>query len=192
MRDNPMPQPALLHDESGEIFEPLQLGDVKLYPAPALSRIVLRARPQGLHLMAQTLGISPPDPLRASSFKDHHLLWQGPDEWLLLAPYDENEDIKARIADAMASHVHALVDVSHRHHAFLLTGKSVENLLSCHCMLDLSLQAFPVAMTTRTLFAKAELTLWRIDEHTFHIELWRSYAAYVIGLLREGADTLPD
>ena len=112
MRNNPIPHPALLHDDSGEILEPLQLGDVKLYPAPALSRFVLRARPQGLHLMAQTLGITPPDPLKASSFKDHHLLWQGPDEWLLLAPYDEKEEIKARIADAMTSHLHALVDVS--------------------------------------------------------------------------------
>ena len=192
MLNSPMPDPALLHDDAGQISEPLHLGDVKLYPAPAFSRFVLRARPHGLQQAAKIFGLTPPAPLKASTFKDRHLLWQGPDEWLLLAPYGDHEEIKSNIAEGLASHPHALVDVSHRNQAFLLSGQTVEILLASHCMLDLSLQAFPIGMTTRTLFAKAELTLWRIEDHIFHIELWRSYAPYVIGLLREGAETVPD
>ena len=53
------------------------------------------------------------------------------------------------------------------------------------CPLDLDLRAFPVGMCTRTVFAKADIVLWRTGQETFHFEAWRSFAAYVSGLLAE-------
>ena len=38
---------------------------------------------------------------------------------------------------------------------------------------------FPVGMCTRTLFAKAEIVLWRTGENVFQIEVWRSFADYL-------------
>jgi sarcosine oxidase subunit gamma len=49
--------------------------------------------------------------------------------------------------------------------------------------LDLGLSAFPIGMCTRTLFGKAEIVLWRTGEAQFHIEVWRSFAGYVWGVL---------
>jgi sarcosine oxidase subunit gamma len=40
-------------------------------------------------------------------------------------------------------------------------------------------------MCTRTVFAKADIVLWRTGEQTFHVEVWRSFAGYVTGLLVE-------
>jgi sarcosine oxidase subunit gamma len=40
-------------------------------------------------------------------------------------------------------------------------------------------------MCTRTLLAKADITLWRTGEDAFHVEVWRSFAGYVGGLLQE-------
>ena len=40
-------------------------------------------------------------------------------------------------------------------------------------------------MCTRTVFAKAPIVLWRTDEDTFHLEVWRSFARYVMQLLAE-------
>jgi sarcosine oxidase subunit gamma len=40
-------------------------------------------------------------------------------------------------------------------------------------------------MCTRTVFAKADIVLWRTQENAFHVEVWRSFAGYVTGLLRE-------
>jgi sarcosine oxidase subunit gamma len=40
-------------------------------------------------------------------------------------------------------------------------------------------------MCTRTIFGKAEIILWRIDEHHFWIETGRSFATYVWSLLAE-------
>jgi len=38
-------------------------------------------------------------------------------------------------------------------------------------------------MCTRTVLAKADIVLWRTGQTTFHLEAWRSFAAYVSGLL---------
>ena len=45
--------------------------------------------------------------------------------------------------------------------------------------------AFPVGMCTRTLFGKAEIVLWRTAPRPFRIEVWRSFAPYVLGCLDE-------
>jgi sarcosine oxidase, subunit gamma len=57
--------------------------------------------------------------------------------------------------------------------------------LSGACPLDLSLAQFPIGMCTRTVFAKADVLLWRTGADAFHLEVWRSFTAYVTGLLRE-------
>jgi sarcosine oxidase, subunit gamma len=49
----------------------------------------------------------------------------------------------------------------------------------------LDLGEFPVGMCTRTVLAKADIVLWRIRDDAFHLEVWRSFAGYVTGLLSE-------
>ena len=44
---------------------------------------------------------------------------------------------------------------------------------------------FPVGMCTRTLFGKAEIVLWRMRADAWRIEVWRSFAPYVLGCLEE-------
>jgi sarcosine oxidase subunit gamma len=43
-------------------------------------------------------------------------------------------------------------------------------------------------MCTRTLFEKAEIILWRVDEHTYHVEIERSFAPYVWNMLIEARE----
>lgn len=191
MRDTRLPDPILLDETTGQSVNTLSLGSVKLYAAPPMARYVLQARTQALHNAAAILGMTAPDTLRVSSHKDRHLLWQGPYEWLLLDLPAHSQEIETALADALSGHAFSMVDASHRNQGLLLTGKDVERLLATGCMLDLSLDQFPVGMTTRTLFAKTDLTLWRIDAHTFHIEIGRSFVPYLIGLLQEGAKALP-
>ena len=45
-------------------------------------------------------------------------------------------------------------------------------------------------MCTRTVFAKAEIVLWRPAEHVFRLEVWRSFSLYVVQLLHEVARDL--
>ena len=134
---------------------------------PPLARFVFRGNPA-------TLGL-PATPLRATRQGERVALWHGPDEWLLLQP-------EGQPAPQVAAG--ALVDVSHRQIAFALHGADAAARLNIGCPLDLSAAAFPVDMTTRTMFAKADITLWRTGPDRFHIEVARSFADYVTGMLR--------
>jgi sarcosine oxidase subunit gamma len=57
--------------------------------------------------------------------------------------------------------------------------------LSISTPLDLDLAEFPVGMCTRTVLAKADIVLWRTRPDVFHLEVWRSFAGYVTGILAE-------
>ena len=77
--------------------------------------------------------------------------------------------------------------MSHRNVGLTVTGALAADILSTGVMLDLDPAAFPVGMATRTLFVKAEIVLWRKGPQAFHIEVWRSFAPYLHGLMGEAA-----
>jgi sarcosine oxidase subunit gamma len=125
---------------------------------------------------------------RAVRRAERATLWLGPDEYLLLdlAAQDASATAAA-IEDALRDAPHALVDVSHRQLALEVSGPHAEVILRGACPLDLHISQFPVGMCTRTVLAKADITLWRTREDAFHLEVWRSFADYVGGLLHEMA-----
>jgi sarcosine oxidase subunit gamma len=92
---------------------------------------------------------------------------------------------------ALAGLRHSIVDVSHRQLGLELRGPHAAWLLNAGCPLDLELSAFPVGMCTRTVFLKTEITLWRTASEHFHIEIWRSFTDYFVGVLREVAREIP-
>ena len=123
----------------------------------------------------------------AAAQANRFALWLGPDEWLLIAPATEVAPLYARLSAALAAQPSSLVDVSHRNVGLIVEGTLVANVLNAGCPLDLDPLAFPVGMCTRTVFGKAEVVLWRTAPFMFHLEVWRSFAPYVIGLLSEAA-----
>jgi sarcosine oxidase subunit gamma len=113
-------------------------------------------------------------------------LWLGPDEYLLLGADEEAQLATAQALEhALGDLPHALVNVSHRQFALALGGPHAATILNAGCPLDLDLGEFPVGMCTRTVFAKADIVLWRTGEDAFHLEVWRSFNGYVTGLLSE-------
>jgi sarcosine oxidase subunit gamma len=119
-------------------------------------------------------------------------LWLGPDEYLLLDSAPAMGTLGSMGAAAMsgleralADAPHALVDISHRQFALEINGPHASAILNGACPLDLDLGEFPVGMCTRTVFAKADIVLWRTRADAFHVEVWRSFAGYVAGVLAE-------
>jgi sarcosine oxidase subunit gamma len=154
--------------------------------APAMARHVLRGRPEALLAAEGALGFAlPREACRSASLNDAHALWLGPDEWLLLsAPEAGLED---RLEAAMGAHPHSLVEVSDRQIGLVVGGPEAEAVLSVGCPLDLDQAAFPVGMCTRTVLSKAEIVLWRTGPETFHLEVWRSFGAYLRAFLTASA-----
>jgi len=119
-------------------------------------------------------------------------LWLGPDEWLLIADGADATDIVGVLESVLDGTAHSLVDVSHRQIGLIASGPAAARVLNAGCPLDLDPHAFPVGFATRTLFDKVEVVLWRRAETTFHVEVWRSFAPYLLGSLAEAARGAPE
>jgi sarcosine oxidase subunit gamma len=124
---------------------------------------------------------------RASVRGARATLWQGPDEYLLLdlAPAQAEAEAFEGLERALADLPHSLVDISHRQFGLRVKGPHAATILSGACPLDLDPREFPVDMCTRTVLAKADIVLWRVAGDVFHLEVWRSFAGYVTGVLNE-------
>ena len=150
--------------------------------SPAIS-FILRGDARVMSAAGAAMGLSLPlDACRATVGEAAAGLWLGPDETLLLLPRGAETSWQV-LGEALLGLPHSLVDVSHRQTALEISGADAEAMLAVGCPLDLHVSAFPVGMCARTVFAKCEIVLWRKGPALFHIEVWRSFRAYVVGLL---------
>ena len=164
---------------------------VELSLLPSRAKFVLRCRPGSVAAAVQAFGVAlPNEACRAAVSGSRAALWLGPDEWLLLAPPDDAAAIVRQFAGALAGAPHSFVDVSHRSAAIAIEGAQAATLINHGCALDLAHAAFPAGMCTRTVFEKAEIILWRVEEHTYHVEIERSFAPYVWRMLTEAREDL--
>lgn len=168
-------------------------GVANLQFAPSAARFILRGGDGARERAGAAFGVVPPAvPCRAAQVGGRAAIWLGPDEWLLIAEAEDAHAVGAQLAEALAQELHSLVDVSHRQVALDLGGRGAARLLSAGCPLDLHADAFTSGMAARTLFAKAEIVLWRQADDRFRLEVWRSFADYVVALLADAARGAPD
>jgi sarcosine oxidase, subunit gamma len=157
-----------------------------------VSRFVFRGDAQAQLASATVFGATLSEVTgRAATNNGRAALPLGPDEHLFIVPENEATTFPAELGAALSGLPHSLVDVSHRQTALELFGPHAEWFLAAGCPLPLDLEAFPVGACTRTVFAKAEIVLWRIAPDAFRIEVARSYCRYVVDLLGEVARELP-
>jgi sarcosine oxidase subunit gamma len=158
-----------------------------VHALPPARRFVLRGDGAARAAAERALGVPvPTQACRAGSDGARAALWLGPDEWLLLAPAGDAA-AEAALSQSLQGLAHSLVDVSHRQVSLRVSGARATLLLNAGCPLDLHESAFPVGMCTRTMLGKAEIVLWRTAAGEFHIEVWRSFAAYLTQYLAEAA-----
>lgn len=164
----------------------LKVTEGSLSILPDATKLIFRGRSLTVKSVGDAFGVVlPTEACRFASTNQRTAYWLGPDEWMLHAVGESPTTLAASLEKAVADHPHAIVDVSHRSDAFALSGSRCEYLLNHNCPLDLSIDAFPVRMCTRTVFAKAAILLSRPAPEIFHIDVWRSFAPYVWHLLDE-------
>jgi sarcosine oxidase subunit gamma len=164
-----------------------------LAEAPPAARFILRGAEAVRVACGMVFGAEPPSRLgSAGKSEGRSALWLGPDEWLLIADNADAAGIGGVLESVLEGTAHSLVDVSHRQIGLIASGPAAARVLNAGCPLDLDPHAFPVGLATRTLFDKIEIVLWRHAETTFHIEIWRSFAPYLVGSLAEAARGAPE
>ena len=168
------------------LFLPASDGIARVSEAPAMTRLSLRVLEDNRASLASALGLVLPERINtAGETSERAALRLGPDEWLIFAQAGAARALANDAARMDRAVPHALVEISARNAGLVLEGPAVEDVLSAGCPLPLDIARFPVGRATRTLFAKAEIVLWRRAPDRFHLEFTRSFAPYVVGLLAE-------
>jgi sarcosine oxidase, subunit gamma len=122
----------------------------------------------------------PPEPNTVTDWSEWHVLWLGPDEWLVVGEAGSEETERA-LADAMGGSHRSIVDVSANRIAFdLMDGLE---LLSTGCGLDLDPSRWLPGMCAQTLFGQAQVILHQLDERTTRVFVRPSFAGYLIDRL---------
>ena len=150
-----------------------------------LARYLLQGGRPVRDAAGKAFGISLPEvACRAHAGGERAALWLGPEEHLLLAPPTEARTLETQLDGALQGLAHSLVDVSQRQVALAVGGPRARDLLESGCPLDLDAERFAVNACARTLFAKAEVVLWRRGAEEYHLEVARSFADYVLEWVR--------
>jgi sarcosine oxidase subunit gamma len=153
---------------------------------PPLTRFIVRGGDAVVSAMGSAFGVElPRQACRATGDGARAALWLGPDEWLLLASDAEHDAIELYLTSVTTVTPGSAVDISDRQVGITLAGVRATDALTAFMPLDLDPAAFPVGMCTRTIFGKAEIVLWRREAQTFRIEVWRSFAPYLLACLDE-------
>ena len=158
---------------------------VSLSPVEACERLSIRAEESVTAALGKALGTTlPRKPGTISTKGEVSTLWIGPDEWFVTASYGAGLEEKL---SEVKSDLFSAVSIDHRNTGLIVSGQNAANALNSGCPRDLSLNAFPVGSCSRTMLAKAEIILWRLDEKTFRVECWRSFSDYVWKYLVDAA-----
>lgn len=147
------------------------------------ARFSLRIDPAGIGGASKAFGVKLPARIGEIAVAgERRAICLGPDEWYLMAPTAEQAAVEAAFADLYAKAVHSLVDIGHREVGIEVEGASA--LLALRSAIAFDIDAMPAGTGCRTIFDKAQVVLLRETEHRFRIEVWRSFADHVWGILQ--------
>ena len=168
----------------GENEHKAQFGqDLQLEILLDKARWSLRIAPQDLAHAETAFGISLPKKIgNLTKNGDKIALCIGPDEWYLMAAESDAENIEAAFENLYKTTLHSLVDVSHREISLIIKGAKAGYLLQAAIAFDIEKMAANTGC--RTIIDKSQIILMKLDESTFCLEVWNSYADHVWHLLQ--------
>jgi sarcosine oxidase subunit gamma len=112
----------------------------------------------------------------------HHVLWLGPDEWLVVS--DEAADVVVEALTAAVGDAHAaVVDLSANRTLLELSGPAARSVLEKGCPVDLHPRAFEADRAVATTLARVPLLLWQSGPDTYRLLPRSSMAQYVASWL---------
>lgn len=171
------------HPLAGREIAIPEAGRLTVRVAPDELRFSLRLDPAQAGEAGRILGLDLPARIGGLSRSNGTVVVKlGPDEWYLLAPPGRREAIEAASAASSETVPHSLVDVSDREVGIEMEGTAA--LLALQAAVPFDIEAMPLNSGCRTIFDRAQIVLLREDHERFRIEVWRSFAAHVWGLLQ--------
>ena len=163
---------------------------------PFQAQLDLRADPADVALVNRleaALGVRPPtEPNRTAASTDgaRHVLWLGPDEWLVIGEPGTGPAIEAALRAAIGTDRGAVVDVSANRTTVSVSGPRARDLLAFGCSIDLDERHFKPGMCAQTLLARANVIIVPVGpavEPAFRVLVRPSFAGYLAAWLSDAA-----
>jgi len=155
---------------------------VRLVERPFVTMVSLRVDPHSTAAIAveRALGVELPRTAgHVAEHGQHHVLWLGPDEWLVVSDQEPATLVGTMAAAVEGTHA-SVVDVSANRTVLELTGPAARAVLAKGCPVDLHQRAFQPGMAvTTTLAVRVPMLLWQVEPETYRLLPRSSFAEYV-------------
>ena len=129
----------------------------------------------------------PPKANRFQSAGDRHVVWLGPDEYLLLCEAGKEQELQDSLNSMIPSPHFAITDVSDSLCALSLRGPAVRAVLAKGCGLDLHPKKFTAGQSAQSLLALSAVTLMAVADDAFILICRTSFSPYVQRWLADAA-----
>jgi sarcosine oxidase subunit gamma len=127
---------------------------------------------------------------------DVHILWLGPQEWLIITPEDQIDTLLGELQSALQGVFSAVTDISGGNTMLEISGSVARELMCKGSTIDFHSNKLPVGGCAQTLFAMTNVTIYPYD-HTlgqqfaqrsgYRLIVRRSFADYLGHWLTEAA-----
>lgn len=129
--------------------------------------------------VSKVLGLSlPVNPLTSSANDVTKILWQSPDEWLIISSADMIFDIEVALREKLTGHF-SIVNQSGGQTIIELSGVNAIDMLKKSTPLDVHPSEFPVGKVAASLLAKSSALFYRAGENQWQLVVRRSFADYI-------------
>jgi sarcosine oxidase, subunit gamma len=157
---------------------------VAIAERPFLTKVNLRGDPDDPDFrdaVEGALGCAlPREPNTTATAGDVTVLWLGPDEWLVVAPANQEDERVGALGAALRLRVAAVTDVSEGRTVVRIGGPRARDVLAKGCGLDLHPRAFAPGRCAQTGFARTHVILHQVDATpTYDLYVERSFAEYL-------------
>ena len=118
---------------------------------------------------------------------ERHIVWLGPDEYLLLCESGKEKALYDTLTSTIKTNHFAITDVSDSLCALSLSGAAVRDVLAKGCSLDFHPSKFGAGRCAQSLLAHAGITLMALPDDAFILICRTSFATYVHDWLVDAA-----
>lgn len=119
------------------------------------AKLTLRVEPDD-NALREALGLAWPAPTRFVEAAGHRLVWQSPDEFLLLGPAGTEAALEARLTEALAGRHHQVVNVTDYYTTIVISGPKAREALMKLSTYDLHPRHFGPGDAVGTTFGHAQ------------------------------------
>jgi sarcosine oxidase, subunit gamma len=165
---------------------------VRITEEPFASAVNLRCTAPAR--LAGVLGAAPPPtPGTVTAAGERHLLWLGPDEWLVVGPDGDAPALVTVLREALAGapagpgRRASAVDVSAGWDTVAVRGERAREVLEHGCPVDLHPRAFGPGRCAQTLLGRVPVILWQAGQAHYRLLVRPSFAAHLAAWLIDAA-----